>query len=149
MSKKIIPEVAGILLILLFGYAAVSKLMVYNSFVAQIGQSPILEGLSPYLAWLVPVVELAICILLIFKWRLTGFYAATVLMVVFTLYIAAILFISPTVPCSCGGILNQLGWKSHLVFNIVFTGIAWLGLFYEKRLKGGDGDIHNQYKYEV
>jgi hypothetical protein len=29
-------------------------------------------------------------------------------------------------------ILNQLGWKSHLVFNAVLTGVAMTGLIYEK-----------------
>src|SRR5688572_24360142 len=124
-KKRIIPDVAGPLLILLFAYAAASKLMIYNKFVVQIGQSPILAGISPWLAWLIPAVELITCILLLLPaWRLIGFYAATILMAVFTLYIVAILTLSPEVPCSCGGILDQMGWKSHLVFNIVFTGIA-------------------------
>jgi hypothetical protein len=151
LRKRFIPDVAGPLLILLFAYAAANKLMIYNKFAVQIAQSPILAGVSPYLAWLIPAVELIVCILLIWPtWRLFGFYAATILMAVFTLYIAAILTLSPHVPCSCGGILSQMGWKSHLVFNIVFTGIALAGLLSEKQLKkNSDGNIGNQLNYQV
>lgn len=134
-----IPEAAGLLLILLFGYAAMSKLLVYDKFVVQIAQSLILAGSSPWLAWMVPAVELVICVMLLWPaWRRIGLLAATVLMTVFTLYIMAILWLSPEVPCSCGGILNQLDWNSHLVFNIVFTGIAAIGFMYEKN-----------YRYEI
>ena len=151
LRKRFIPDVAGPLLILLFAYAAASKLMIYHRFVAQIGQSPILVGVSPYLAWLIPAVELIVSILLLLPtWRLLGFYAATILMAAFTLYIAAILTLSPEVPCSCGGILSQMGWKTHLVFNIVFTGIALAGLLSEKQLKkNGDGHIGNQLNYQA
>ncbi|MDQ2656909.1 MAG: hypothetical protein M3Y60_05770, partial [Bacteroidota bacterium] len=31
-------------------------------------------------------------------------------------------------PCSCGGVLNSLGWKAHLVFNIVFTLLSIVGI---------------------
>jgi uncharacterized membrane protein YphA (DoxX/SURF4 family) len=151
IKKRIIPDVAGPLLIMLFAYAAASKLMIYSKFVVQIGQSPILAGVSPYLAWLIPAVELIICLLLLLPaWRLIGFFAATILMAVFTLYIVAILTLSPEVPCSCGGILDQMGWKSHLVFNIAFTGIALAGLLIEKRLrKNGDDNIGNQLNYQA
>lgn len=133
MIKKITPEVASILLILLFGYAATSKLLVYDKFVVQIGQSALLADLSPFLAWIIPAVELIICVMLLLpKWRQRGFFAATVLMAAFTVYVFAVLFFSPTVPCSCGGILSQMGWKTHLVFNIVFTGIAWAGWRFEQ-----------------
>ena len=137
MVQKIITNITGNLLILLFGYAAVSKLLVYPKFVSQIGQSPVLQGMSPYIAWVIPAIELGICMLLILpKWKLTGFYAATGLMLVFTIYVLVIMYLSPIVPCSCGGILNGLGWKSHLVFNILFTGIACTGLLVEKRQAG-------------
>lgn len=152
IKKSIIPDIAAPLLILLFAYAATTKLMIYNKFVIQIGQSPILQGISPYLAWLVPSVELIVCILLLLPmWRLFGFYAATILMAVFTLYVVAILSLSVEIPCSCGGILNLLGWKSHLVFNILFTSIALAGLLVEKRIRkhGHHPTIPNQYNYQA
>ena len=35
----------------------------------------------------------------------------------FTVYIYLILNYSDFVPCSCGGILEKLGWTEHLIFN--------------------------------
>ncbi|MEG0917288.1 MAG: hypothetical protein RSF68_09775, partial [Myroides sp.] len=35
----------------------------------------------------------------------------------FTVYIFLILNYSPFVPCSCGGVLEDLGWWEHLWFN--------------------------------
>jgi hypothetical protein len=47
-------------------------------------------------------------------------------MILFTTYIVIILNFSSFVPCSCGGILEKLGWTAHLIFNVVFIvlGIA-------------------------
>lgn len=42
----------------------------------------------------------------------------------FTAYIIVILNYSSFVPCSCGGILEEMGWKEHLIFNIAFTILA-------------------------
>jgi len=38
-------------------------------------------------------------------------------MTAFTVYIFLILNYSPFVPCSCGGVLEDLGWWEHLWFN--------------------------------
>jgi hypothetical protein len=35
----------------------------------------------------------------------------------FTTYIILILNFSSFIPCSCGGILEKLGWTEHLIFN--------------------------------
>jgi uncharacterized membrane protein YphA (DoxX/SURF4 family) len=152
MTKKIIPEIASPLLILLFAYAAMNKLLIYHKFVSQIAASPVLKGLAPYLAWAIPVVELIVCILLIVpKWRLIGFYAATFLMAAFTVYIIALFSFSTKLPCSCGGILDRMDWKTHLVFNIIYTGIAITGLVFEKRFRTHveRGDMSNQLNYQV
>src|SRR5690606_35105893 len=106
---KIILETISFLLILLFVYAALNKLTDYQKFVIQIGQSPLLMGLGPHVAWVVIAAELLIPLLIVFPiTRLVGFYASFALMVVFTVYIVAILNFSSHVPCSCGGVLEKL-----------------------------------------
>jgi len=41
------------------------------------------------------------------------------------------------IPCSCGGIIAKLSWGQHLVFNLIFLGLALIGfMFFDK--KGGD-----------
>jgi uncharacterized membrane protein YphA (DoxX/SURF4 family) len=123
-------EFICLLYILLFVYAAVSKLLDFENFRVQLGQSPLLNIFASWLAWFVPFIELVIAIALCFySMRFWALYASFVLMFLFTAYIYIILNYSSYVPCSCGGILEKLGWTEHLVFNIVFVALAIAGLF--------------------
>ncbi|WP_254088745.1 MauE/DoxX family redox-associated membrane protein [Dawidia soli] len=120
-----IIEIICALFIILFVYAALTKLLDYEKFRIQIGQSPLLTAFAGWIAWIVPVTEFLISIMLVFvRLRLVGLYAAFSLMVMFTTYIVCILTLSLYIPCSCGGVLEKLGWKEHLIFNIVFIILA-------------------------
>lgn len=124
-SRQIIVEIICALFVTLFTYAAVSKLMDYDKFILQLGQSPVLTAFSGIVVWLVPAVEVIISGLLMMKrFRLAGLYASYSLMVMFTAYIVVITRFSEYVPCSCGGVLEKLSWNQHLVFNIVFVLLA-------------------------
>ena len=127
MTKRqfIITEIIRILYIILFVYASVNKLMDVEKFRVQIGQSPMLTDIAGLVAWAIPTVEIIIALCLsIPKYKLVGFYAAFGLMIAFTGYIIAITQFSQYIPCSCGGILEKLGWTEHLIFNIVFDLLA-------------------------
>ncbi|MDZ4329097.1 MAG: hypothetical protein U0945_00760, partial [Flavobacterium sp.] len=113
----------------LFTYAAISKILDYHDFSIKLGQSPLLSAFAGYVAIGVPVLELIIVLMLIFpRWRISGLFASFCLMIAFTAYIFIILNFSSNIPCSCGGILQDLGWNEHLIFNIVFILLALLGL---------------------
>jgi hypothetical protein len=117
-------EIVSLLLIILFTYAATNKLMDIDTFRIQLSQSPLLTPLASFISWFIPSLELAIAALLLTqRFRLVGLYAGYGLMVAFTAYIVAILGFSDFVPCSCGGILEKLGWTEHLVFNLVFVAL--------------------------
>ena len=125
--KSVIIELICLLYVLLFVYAAVSKLLDFENFVAQLGQSPLLSPFADYVSIAVIFVELSIAVLLsIPKLRYFALWSAVALMMMFTTYIVIILNFSSFVPCSCGGILEKLGWTEHLIFNTVFIvlGIA-------------------------
>lgn len=127
-------DVIVFLLSILFLYAAFTKLLEYDLFKAQIGKSPLITQYAGLFSWLVPAVEILISIMLFIpRFRLIGLYASFSLMFAFTAYIAFILTFSPYVPCSCGGILNSLGWTEHLIFNIVFTLLAVVGIVLQTR----------------
>ena len=128
-TKKVALEIICFLFILLFTYAAVTKLMDYQKFTVQIGQSPLLTDFAGVLAWAVPGVELLIAgMLAITRLRFIGLYAAFSLMVMFTAYIIAILQFSDSIPCSCGGVLEAMGWTEHLIFNIGFVLLGFTGI---------------------
>ncbi|KQK26078.1 hypothetical protein AR438_10885 [Chryseobacterium aquaticum] len=118
-TKTRFVEIVSYFLILLFCYASISKIMDFENFQVQIAQSPIFSSVAGLISYGVLVVELLVCILLIFeRSRMIGLYASFFLMVSFTIYIYVILNYSDNVPCSCGGILEQMGWRTHLIFNV-------------------------------
>jgi hypothetical protein len=136
MKKNLAPEVISFLFVLLFVYAATSKLFEYETFVIQVGQSPLLTGLGNTIPWMVIAAELIIAAMLAFhKLRLAGFFAAFSLMTMFTTYIIIILNYSSFVPCSCGGVLEKLGWTEHLIFNIVFTLLGAIAIVLQHRIQ--------------
>ena len=111
--------------ILLWVYAATEKLLDYQSFSVQLGQSPLLSAYAGVLVWLVPLSEYVLSGLLLFpKTKKVGLYGSLCLMTAFTTYIIIILNYADFVPCSCGGILESLGWTEHLIFNGVCVLLA-------------------------
>src|ERR1051325_2149346 len=124
-AKEWVIEIVSALFVVLFIYAAATKLMDYDKFMLQIGQSPVLTAFAGVVVWLVPAIEVVIAMLLMTKrLRLAGLYASFCLMVMFTAYIVVITRFSEYVPCSCGGVLQKLSWDEHLVFNIGFVMLA-------------------------
>src|SRR5690606_14026102 len=129
IPKNFIIEIISLLFILLFVYASISKLLEFNDFQTQLGQSPLLAAFAVPVSYCVIGIELATAGLLAWeKTRKLGLYTAYLLMVLFTTYIVIILNFTPFTPCSCGGVLESLGWTEHLVFNVGFILLAILGV---------------------
>lgn len=140
--KKIrnwLPYTVSLLFILLFVYAAVSKLVDYENFRVQLGQSPLFTAYAHIVALAVPTVEIIIAGFLFFpKYRLWGLYASFTLMVMFTAYIVIILNYSSYIPCSCGGVLENLDWTEHLFFNIGLIIFAFLAIIFYNPLESSN-----------
>jgi uncharacterized membrane protein YphA (DoxX/SURF4 family) len=134
MFKKWIGETISLLFVLLFLYTAVYKIIDFANFRAVIGQSPLITRFAPYLAVFVPLAEIVISGLLIFsRWRIIGLCASFALMLLFTFYIVILLNLHSHLPCSCGGIIQEMSWQQHLVFNIVFLLLALTGISIYKK----------------
>src|ERR1700730_10623588 len=120
--KKLTVEIISCLLIVLFVYTGLSKLLDYQTFKFQLGRSPYVHMIATFIASTLPAAELLIVLALLYKpTRLVVLYASFFLMTTFTGYIWLMLHFSYYLPCSCGGILQKLSWKDHLVFNGIFT----------------------------
>lgn len=117
------------LLVLLFFYTALSKLLGFQAFRGQLLLQPFPEWALEYLLWGLPAIELVACGLLFFRGtRRYGLYLSTLLMAVFTGYVALVLLrFFGSIPCSCGGVLEQMGWGEHLAFNLFFLALAITG----------------------
>ncbi len=136
MRKYIFIYSISILLIILFLYASISKLLNYEEFRKQLNYSPYISSLAPLLSWSLPTIEIIVSFLLVFnKTRLWGLYASFVLMLAFSGYLAYMLAFASIdeVPCPCGGILGEMSWSTHLVFNLVFVGLALWGIVLSRK----------------
>lgn len=136
----ILPVITAYFFVLLFCYASISKVLDFENFQVQLAQSPLLSAYAGLIPYTVIIIELIIALLLCIKnTRLLGLYLSAGIMVSFTIYIYLILNYSDFVPCSCGGILENLGWTEHMIFNIAcvlmaFSGIYILGRQEERKL---------------
>jgi uncharacterized membrane protein YphA (DoxX/SURF4 family) len=132
--KEVIIEVISFLFIVLFVYAASSKLLHVEQIRVQIGQSPLLTNIASFAAWFIPVTEIRIALMLaILRFKLMALNGSFRLTVMFTTYIIVILNFREHVPCSCGGVFEKLGWTEHLIFNIGFTLLAAIGVVLSSR----------------
>jgi len=130
---KIISSIVRIALFGLFAYAALMKYLGHLKFMIELAKSPFInEILILPISYLLPAVELVLSLCLVFKrTKMVGLYAAFGLMLLFTLYLLALVMLpaSETIPCACGGILGGMSYPVHIAFNIAFTLIALVGIY--------------------
>ena len=115
---EIVKDLTCYLLIFLFTYTGLTKLIDHTVFKSSILQSPIIGNYATLISLLIPLLELSIVVMLAFdKYRQKGFLFSLLLMTAFTIYIIYMILFIPHLPCSCGGILKELSWSNHLLFN--------------------------------
>jgi len=136
-KKTIFVEVICAAFILLFIYAAASKIRDFEKFSVELAKSPILNPITSWIAIVIPLVEIVLSVSLMIKpFRLIALYSSFSLMVVFSAYIFAILKFSVYIPCTCGGVLQNMSWREHLVFNLGFVVLGGFGvLIHPARIK--------------
>ncbi|GAB3832852.1 hypothetical protein GCM10028895_51130 [Pontibacter rugosus] len=130
-------QLISLVLVVLWVYAAVSKLQEFEAFAVQLLRQPFPDGWAAVLVWALPGVELGAAALLVFRrTRGEGLLVSLGLLLLFTGYVGlAVAGVWEDLPCACGGILNSLGWGEHLVFNLIFTVLAGAGLYMWKKKK--------------
>lgn len=131
------------ILILLWVYTAFSKLAEFENFKKQLYNQTFSPDLAEILVWLIPAMEITTATLLAFsKTRLPGLLISVLLMGIFTTYTLLVLMdYYERTPCSCGGVLKEMSWRSHFWFNTIFLNLGILGTFLNLKLlkikKGG------------
>lgn len=135
MIRKLPFELITALLVILFTYTAISKILEADTFAKQMLNQPLPGWFSKTLVWIVPASELIASLLLLIKpLRYYGLIFSFLLLLAFTIYVALILSHSFNyVPCSCGGVLQTMSWQVHLIFNIGFTLLAVTGVLVERK----------------
>ena len=129
MSREKKLNIISFLLALLFTYAGTSKLLDIQKFQVELGQSPLVSFIAIPLSYIVPATELILSVMVfVLPLRTVGLYLSFGLMITFTTYIIIIMNYSYHIPCSCGGILGKLGWRTHFLFNAAFVLISLHGI---------------------
>lgn len=129
----LLTEIVAALFVLLFLYTALSKLKDMNGFVVAMQQSPLIGSAAHLLSWFIPTVELSVTILLIIpRMRSIGLVASTLLMIFFTGYVVYMILYSSKLPCTCGGIIEAMSWKAHLIFNSMFLLLGAAAIIFSK-----------------
>ena len=124
-SRETFLDIVSALLILLFLYTGLSKLLHSLTFLGQLKQSPwpLISNNAEFISWSLPWLEIVTVALLVIPFkgiRTAGFYLSAILMIAFTTYVFVLLVSGRHLPCSCGGVIAYLSWKQHLLFNLVF-----------------------------
>jgi putative oxidoreductase len=124
-------SIISVLLILLFIYAAVSKLLTFSEFRQQLYNQTFPHQVAGILLYLLPAAELITAALLCgTRSMLAGLAASAALLAAFTAYISLVmLHYWDRVPCSCGGILSHMSWTTHLIFNWVFLILNLIAIY--------------------
>ena len=147
-TSKIIIEIIAALLIVLWIYTGINKIMDYNTFNTQLGRSPFIQSMAGFISFTLPTGELILAgLLIINRTRKLGLYLSFLLMLFFTGYVWIMLKYAYDLPCSCGGVLAKLSWSDHLIFNGVFTLLALFGiLIIENSVKGCENKLNTENK---
>jgi hypothetical protein len=127
--------------VVVYGYAFLymftghNKLVNMETFVKGNKRIPVLGQYAEFIGWGIPLLEILLAIVLVYPWRKMqrwALWTSTLLMGVFTLYIALMLLFAEKRLCHCGGVIEEMGWHTHLGFNAIWVG---LGMWAIKRLK--------------
>jgi hypothetical protein len=132
--------------IFLFIYTALSKFLEFPKFIHVLGSSPLIGPYNYLVAWTIPLFELAVAVLLFLPaTKRLGMYCALTLLALFTVYVGYMITFVPHLPCSCGGVIQKMGWRTHLIFNSVLTALSFLGV----RLLKKQDPIHDAVKQNI
>ena len=131
MKRSTIVEIICYAFFFLFVYTALSKWLIYPLFVDDLHRSPLTGPFAVLISIIIPASELVVAILLLFnKTRKWGLYAVFILMVLFTGYVGYVLGLTKDRPCSCGGIIRNMSWPKHMIFNTILTLLAAIGIWF-------------------
>ena len=131
-----LAELISALLIFLFMYTSLFKMVNYTEFKNQLLLYSFVKNFNYIIAWLVPGTEVMVSLLLFFpRTRTLGLYSSIILLVAFTIYlILMILFGGKHLPCTCGGVIQRMTWKQHIFFNTGFMLLNLLAIILQKRI---------------
>lgn len=119
----------------LYMYTGWAKFVNMATFIRGNSKIPYLSQYAKLIGYGIPSLEIVLAILLVIPvYRIKRFalWASTSLMAVFIIYLSLMVKFADKKLCHCGGVIESMGWKTHIVFNII-----WLiaGIFALRKTK--------------
>lgn len=135
MEKPDYAFLISLPLLMLWGYTSIEKIIHWQESYRAFLNQPFPSHWAELLAYVVPLLEFLLVILLIFpKSRWFGFLGSTLILNSFTVYVGMVwIGVFTETPCNCAGLINLLNWEGHLILNIGFLVLSVLGLGFAKR----------------
>ncbi|WP_370277708.1 MauE/DoxX family redox-associated membrane protein [Flavobacterium sp. J27] len=125
LYKKTI-QIVYYFLILFISYTTMNKFLSIESFQTNLLKTGFFEDSTTiYLSYLIILTEFVAVLILIFYKKLGALLMASMLSV-FTIYILILRFYGRYEVCGCGGVLNGLQFKYHLMINVVLVFSSFL-----------------------
>lgn len=115
--------------LIIFGYAFMymytgwAKFNNMDTFIKGNSKIPYLGQYAKVIGYGIPTLEIVLAVLLIIPvyWiKRPALWASTLLMGVFTLYLSLMVKFVEKKLCHCGGVIESMGWKTHIVFNFIW-----------------------------
>ncbi len=116
--------------VIIYGYAFIymytgwAKFMNMAAFIKGNSKIPYLGQYAKLIGYGIPTLEIMLAILLVIPvyWiKRAALWASTVLMILFTVYLSLMVKFVEHKLCHCGGVIESMGWKTHIAFNIIWV----------------------------
>lgn len=128
-TKNLIAETIIFLLLLMWAYTFVSKVLDFDTFRRQINGAYLLSYLGSPLPYILQLLHLSLVILLLKKsWRKLGLITSLSVLLLYTGYLIYILKFAPSIPCSCISLFRGLNWNNQLWINLAVLTLNIIGL---------------------
>lgn len=119
MRKQWILEGLMMIIICLYVFVTVNKLVGFEPFITQLKQQRLLKDFATLIAVMVPIWHAALVVLMLIpKTRMLGIWTSMITIMTYNLYIGAMLTekFGP-IPCNCVGIWHTMSWEAQFIIN--------------------------------
>lgn len=107
----------------LYFYTGIAKLQIIAEFIRGNSKIPYLGKYAELVGWGIPSLEILLAVLLIvpgYKIKRFALHASNFLMGIFALYLTLMVAFVEKKLCNCGGVIESMGWRTHIIFNVVW-----------------------------
>ncbi len=138
-NAQIIKSFLIYIFILFFAYTGFYKVLNLDAFKFNIARTAVFpEYFINIIPYAVILLEFIVIFFLIFR-KKTGVILFAISMLVFSIYIMLLYQFGRYEVCGCGGVLNGLEFKYHMLINIIFLLLALSVIYFNHIIKKNHG----------